>query len=187
MAIYYIEHENGALLSSNGVRRFMRLSGKEAYAYLSTAEGRTKRFVRTSSGEDGGEEEFVEIPASCVSQHRKEERRVQYVSDCIENSGFVTISLYAMEVGEDSNLLSGEELIADGSRSVEEQATHENDLEILRDALKSLTAEERSIIEALYLNERRISEKELSSLLGVSQQMVSKRKQKILEKLKNFF
>lgn len=187
MAIYYIEHENGSFLSSNGVRRFIRLSGKEAYAYLKTEEGRSKRFVRTSSCEDGGEEEFVEIPTSHVSQHRKGERRVQYVSDCIENSGFVTISLYAMEDDEGSDLSSGEDLISNPSSDVEAQVLHEISLEILRSALKALTDEERKLVHALYLSERRCSERKLAEIMGISQVAVHKRKNAVLEKLRNFF
>ena len=96
MAIYYIENENGNILSEDGSKHFMKLSGKQAYEYLKSEEGRQKRFMRTSSHEDGGEEEFVEVPSTHIRRHRRDERHEQYVSDCIEGSGLITISLYAM-------------------------------------------------------------------------------------------
>lgn len=100
MAIYYIENENGSFKSADGNRCFMKLSGRQAYEYLKTPEGQNKRFMRTSSHEDGCEEEFVEIPSTLMKQHRKDERHKQYVSDCMENSGLITISLYAILTNE---------------------------------------------------------------------------------------
>lgn len=60
-----------------------------------------------------------------IRRHRRDERHEQYVSDCIEGSGLITISLYAMEDDKNSDYASGEELIADSSSSVEEQALHD--------------------------------------------------------------
>ncbi len=187
MAIYYIENENGSFKSADGTKCFMRLSGRQAYEYLKSPEGQKKRFMRTSSHENGGEEEFVEVPPTHVRQHRKGERHEQYVSDCMEDSGLITISLYAMEDDENSDLVSGEELIADVASAVEDQAIHEINLATLHRALRTLTDEEFYIIEALYLNEKRLSEQELSVLMGVSQQAISKRSLRILAKLKKFF
>lgn len=187
MAIYYIENKNGSFKSADGTKCFIRLSGRQAYEYLKSPEGQNKRFMRTSAHEDGGEEEFVEIPSLLMKQHRKDERHEQYVSDCMENSRLITISLYAMEDDADSDLSSGEELIADPSSDVEDQAIHEINLETLHRALRTLTDEEIYIIEALYLNEKRLSEQELSVLMGVSQQAISKRSLRILAKLKKFF
>ncbi|MBR3294486.1 MAG: sigma-70 family RNA polymerase sigma factor [Oscillospiraceae bacterium] len=187
MAIYYVENENGRFLSNDGSRRFMKLCGRQAYEYLKSAEGQTKRFMRTSSHEDGGEEEFVEVPPAFIRQHRKDERHEQYVSDCMENSGLITISLYAMEDDKDRNLYSGEELVADPSSDIEAQVLHEINLEILHRALKALTDEELYLIEALYLMEKRYSEQDLAILMGVSQQAISKKRLRVLAKLRSFF
>lgn len=102
--------------------------------------------MRTSSHEDGGEEEFVEVPSTHIRRHRRDERHEQYVSDCIEGSGLITISLYAMEDDKNSDYASGEELIADSSSSVEEQALHDMDLEALHRALQTLNDDELRMI-----------------------------------------
>ena len=71
MAIYYIENENGTFLSEDGKRKFMRLCGREAYDYLRSAEGKKKRFMKTGASEDGGEDEYVEVPLTYMHKHRK--------------------------------------------------------------------------------------------------------------------
>lgn len=187
MAIYYIENENGNILSEDGSKHFMKLSGKQAYEYLKSEEGRQKRFMRTSSHEDGGEEEFVEVPSTHIRRHRRDERHEQYVSDCIEGSGLITISLYAMEDDKNSDYASGEELIADSSSSVEEQALHDMDLEALHRALQTLNDDELRMIHALYFSKKRCSERQLAKKMGISHVAVHKRKNTILEKLKKFF
>lgn len=187
MATFYIEQENGPYLSHDGTRRFIRLSGKRAYDYLRTAEGKRKRFFRTNAQEDDGAEIFIEIPAAHIRQSRKEERHAQYVSDCIEDSGMETVSLYSMETEETGRVGSGEELIADPSVSVENEVLHEIDLEILRRALKTLTDEELMIIHERYLAREPKTESEIARFLGLSQQAVARRISRILRKLKKFF
>lgn len=187
MAIYYIESENGNILSANGERRFIRLAGKAAYDFLESEEGKGRRFMRTSSFEDGKDDEWVEVPLSCMQEHRKDERHEQYVSDCIEESGYTVISFYAAESDENSDVASGEELLGDPDCNVEEQALHSIDIEMLRVALKSLTAEEKWLIDRLYLSKSPITENQLSHELGVSQSTLNYQKRQVLNKLKNFF
>jgi RNA polymerase sigma factor (sigma-70 family) len=187
MAIYYIESEKGTFLSEDGKRKFMRLCGREAYDYLRSVEGKNKRFMRTSAHEDGGEDEYVEVPSAYIRKHRQDERRVQYVSDCIEGSGIVTVSLYAMADKETLDLVNGEECIADESADVEENAFRSMELETLRKALKALTEEERRLVSALFYCGRQITEAEYAKANGISQQAVSKKKRTVLQKLKKFF
>ena len=87
MAMYYSENKIGTLLSYDGKLRFIQLCGREAYDYLRSAEGKKKRFMKTSTREDGGEEEYVEVPLAYMRKHRKDERHRQYVSDTRNESG----------------------------------------------------------------------------------------------------
>lgn len=97
MAIYYIENPNGKYPSEDGSRRFDKLSGKDAYAYLQTEEGKSKRFMKANDAEDDGDIVYVEVRKKDIPAFRVDERREQYVNDCIEQSGIITISLYACE------------------------------------------------------------------------------------------
>lgn len=186
MAIFYIEHENGPYLSQDGKRRFIRLSGKRAYGYLKTAEGKRKRFMQTDVNEDGGEV-FVEVPPSHIPQHRRDERHEQYICDCVEDSGRTAISFYAMENGKTGHIGTGEDLVADPDINVEDEVLHEIDLEILRRALKTLADEELMIIHERYLAGKPKTEREIARILGVTQQAVDRRIARILRKLKKFF
>ena len=187
MAMYYIENENGTFLSEDGTRRFMKLSGKAAYDFLQTEEGRKKRFMKTSAHEDGGEEEYVEVTTGCMRKHRRDERREQYVSDCIEESGRITISLYAMEDDDTVDYASGEELIADPDLDVESEALRKIEIETLRKALKTLTEDETRLISALYYRIPAMTEDEYAKATGITQQAVSKKKRAVLEKIRKFF
>lgn len=187
MATFYIENENGHFFSSDGTRRFMRLSGKAAYEYLSSEEGKRKYFMKTSAFEDGGELEWIEVPEDLVPQHCKEKRREQYVSDCIEESGFVTISFYAAADDDSSDVASGEELIEDPTCDVEVQALRNIDIATLRGALKKLTAEEMWLLERLFLSASPVSENKLSHELGITQSTLNYRKRQVLNKLKKYF
>ena len=52
MAIYYIENPNGKYPSEDGSRRFDKLSGRTAYEYLQTTEGKGIRFMKANEAED---------------------------------------------------------------------------------------------------------------------------------------
>ena len=47
MSIYYFENENGTFFSEDGKRRFIRLSGKEAYDYMRENKSGDSYFVQT--------------------------------------------------------------------------------------------------------------------------------------------
>lgn len=188
MAIYYYEDQNGKYSSHTDARRFSRVSGKEAYAYLKSAEGKTRRFMKSNDYEDGGDDVFVEIPAEFIRDYRQGERREQYVNDIREDAGFTEISLYAMQGdGNPNDLLSGEELIADESVDVVAEVMHKMELETLRKALLSLSESEYQLIYDLFLKDNPLTERDLSKIYKVSQPIIHKRKMQIFEKLRKFF
>ena len=182
MAIYYIENENGTFLSEDGKRKFMRLCGREAYDYLRSAEGKKKRFMKTGASEDGGEDEYVEVPLMYIRKHRKDERRAQYVSDSQKRSG-ITIIL-ADDLLSPSEAVTNMDVIQDESVDVEESVIHADEIAMLRKALKALTEDEIAFVGALYLADKPLSEREMAAHLGISQVAVHKRKLAILRKLK---
>lgn len=185
MSIFYIENENGTYLSENKKRKFIRLQGKEALKYLKSLEGRGKRFIQTETKETCGEKVYVEIPKEYISLYRKEERRKQYTADCEKDSQIKTISLY--QPLKDNEDISLEDVVVDSLKSLEDEALHEIELEVLRRALKSLTDEELHIIHSLYLADKPISERDLSRLTGIPQKTINNRKKSILKKLKKYF
>ncbi len=183
MSIFYIEDENGTYLSEDGKRKFIRLESKEAYEYLKKTECKGKRFFRTSTEERDGEFVYVEIPPDKVKSARKLQRRAQYVMECIKKSGIKTVSIYEYLPSEE---LTREEMLSDIDVNIEDDTIKNLNIKTLHRALTTLTDEEFAIINLLYLSKEPLSEEKIGEMLGISQQGVSKRKQSILKKLKNF-
>lgn len=182
MKIYFIESENGTLFSADKKRRFIRLIGKEAFLYLNSDEGKKKRFFKTESENDGGDEIFIEIPPTKIRDARKPERREQYVNDCKKESDIETIYISDIEVDDDQ--VSGDEVIHYDEDSVEDIVDKKWDKKSLSLALSSLSEDERFIIEQLIIRDKPMKAVELAKILGVSESAVSQRKMTILKKLK---
>lgn len=191
MKIFFIEDENGEYYSTDGKRRFTKMTGDEARIFLKKERkaGKNRKFLLTETEErdvdELYDEIYVEIPMDSVSIFRKPERRKQYVKDCEENSEIETISYNAPL--RDQEDLTIEDVVSDSLKNVEDDALHEIELEIMRRALKSLTDEELKIIHALFLSKKKLTEEKIAQEMGVSHQAISKRKARILKKLKNFF
>ena len=71
------------------------------------------------------------------------------------------------------------------NRSVEDQILKKIECEQLHKFLLELSKEEQWLIQELYFEER--TEREVASVLGLSQKAINKRRQKILEKLRKLF
>jgi RNA polymerase sigma factor, sigma-70 family len=77
---------------------------------------------------------------------------------------------------------------ATDEKSIEDILITREDVEKLRAALEKLTDDERRLIGELFFTQdcEGLFESEIGEILGITQQAVSKRRAKILNKLKNF-
>ena len=73
---YYIENENGTILSEDSTRRFIVLGGKELYDYLQTKEGKKKRFFVYQ--DDDGDTIGIEEVENTTKGETKGERKTRY-------------------------------------------------------------------------------------------------------------
>ena len=73
----------------------------------------------------------------------------------------------------------------DADNSVEEKIIQKLEQEQLHKAIMELSREEKWLIQELYFEER--TERDVAAELGLSQKVVNKRRQKILEKLRKLF
>ena len=185
LSIFYFEDENGTFLSTNGERRFIRLRGKEAYDYMKAHKHRHFYFYRTETKESYGEKVFVEIQKKSVKKCRVEFRRKQYIAECKAKSDISFISLD--EIDENNEEVFSEDIISALQVDFEDDVLKEIDLEILRRALKVLSDTDLKIVRSLYLLDEPVSETELAKDLGVPRTTLQYRKQKIFEKLKEYF
>lgn len=185
MSIFFIEDKNGNYFSADGKRRFIKLSGQEAYRFLRSSRGKGRHFYKTTTEEEDGEKVFVEVPKQKQKKIRKSQRHEQYVSECKKLFEREIISMFDTEIS-DEELTIEEAELTDGV-SVEDIAVNNMDIETLHIAIQSLTKEEFAILNMLYFSERKISETAIAELLSVSVSAVSQRKKSIIKKLKKFF
>lgn len=185
MKIFFIEDENGNYFSSDGSRRYIRLTGRAAYQYLKEHKRGVHYFYPTTTKEEGGHQVFVEVKESSVQKIRQEINHEKYLNDIKAKSPIVCISLLDQAEGEED--LTVQDTIKDETVNIEDKVIHEIELEILRRALNTLTDEELRIIYALFLGKERLSERELSKQMGIPQKTINNRKHRILKKLENYF
>ena len=186
MSIYYFENENGTFFSEDGKRRFIRLSGKDAYDYMRENKTGDSYFVQTVTDDtEDGEKVFVEVPKSSVSVYRGGTYHAQYLSKMRKKKRYRLVSLY--HPTEDGDGTAVVDKYSDDGHTVEDAVIREINLEILRRALKTLTDDELKIVRSLYLSDNPISERELSRELGIPQKTLNNRKKRVLNKLKKFF
>ena len=185
MSIFFIEDKNGDYFSADGKRRFIRLTGKAAYDYFKSPNGRGKRFYKLSAEDETEDDVFIEIPSSKIGHIRKAERRTQYVADCKKESGRYEISLYALEANDHGERCSGEELIEDTAIDIESTAIYRIELEKLYQAVQSLSEEEQELVARLY-SKKPATIIDLSKEWNVHYSTISRKHKAVLKKLKNF-
>ena len=184
LKIFYIEDDNGQFFSTDRTRRFIRLTAKAARQYLKSHGNR--HFYKTTTEEDGGTEVFVEVPADKVKSTRREQRRGQYIAERNTKANVPIVSFYELESEDDCD--SGEEVVYDRcEETVSEIVEGSLELEQLHQAIKELTREEFDLLQLLYCSSKPMSERKVADLIGVSHQMIHKRKKSIIKKLKKFF
>ncbi|MBQ7292379.1 MAG: hypothetical protein IJW79_01425, partial [Clostridia bacterium] len=148
---YYIEDKDGEIYSEDGKRRFRKISGSEAYAFLSSAKGKKKRFIKLPYGDNI--EVNVEIPRSQIKKFRVDERHEQYMADTAKEYGFGIVAYDGVSDPGEEESLTYAELIADTTVDVVQEVLRSMDLKTLDKALDSLDPKEYRIIYELYLKE----------------------------------
>lgn len=119
---------------------------------------------------------LLEVAPEQYKEFYKEQRRQKYlVEQSIENKD---VSIDALTIGN----LHIADFLADSVMDIAAIAERHILLEQLCEAIRNLTEEEQHLIHRYYYYEQ--SETELAKIYGISQQAVSKRLQKVLEKLR---
>lgn len=180
---FYVLDEKGSILSADGKKRYRLLEGEMLKNFLDSSESLGRYFITLS--DDAGELCAIETSYEQACDFNKEKDRNKYIRKVKIECDITFISGNTpIEDDEGIELL---DTIPDETVNVEDQVLKEETLERLSRALCKLSSEEYKLIHALYLGERRYSQKELSLMFDVSQQAISKRQATILKKLKNIF
>ena len=136
--------------------------------------------------------QFVEVTDEVYTAYMRGDRKMRYFEADLKSerpvygsNGEIKQVLPSREDSLDRLMEENTRQFATAAESVEDVVIRKLVVDKLHTALIQLTKEERDFICALFFDEK--TESEVAKGLGVSQQAVHKRKNRILKKLKNFF
>ena len=159
---------------------WLLLSGKEFYEFVSSPEGKGRRFIQLVDDISYECEEII-IEAS-EDQYRKwiKERNDHRYR---EQAG-KTITMFSLDAPMGENGLVLEDTIPDRNLSVEEIIIEKEEKGRLRNAIALLSFQEQMILEKMYLGEELLTQMELAAELGIAQSTLNYRIDKIFKKLR---
>ena len=169
----------------NGINpEWIEMTPKEFYLFRKKPENRSRLFVIL---DDGGCDEagvlIMEATKEYYDSWRKEYRAAQWRQKRNDAFGAVILSLDAL-LGTDDDLL-GHDVVPADQESVETQVEHQMDLEQLREFLRTLSDDEKEVIDALFLqNPDCLGEREVARRLGVPRMTLNDAKKRIFKKYK---
>ena len=160
---------------------WLELAGPEFLALVRSAKASGRYFVKLDNAQDGIAT-IIEATRPSYLAWKKENNHRAYLKTCAE--GKHTVSYQALESDCDSY---GEELLEDMTADVLSECLAAMTRETLKAALASLKADEYRLIAYLYLSERRGTVRGYASLTRTTKSTVNRKKDGILQKLKDFF
>lgn len=159
---------------------WIQMSGKEFYQFIHSQKGRGRYFIHlTDDVSYEADEIYIEAGKSEYQEWYKEARRHRYLTD-----GRDGVSILPLEIlmGNEGYLLL--DALMEQNTAFEEECAEQDELERLGTIIRSLESEERELLEILYLNGRVYTEQEAANILGVSRDVVKRRKKKIFLKIR---
>jgi len=118
----------------------------------------------------------VPVTEQVYKTYYKMDRREKYLEESDVEHG--KVNYHAL----DTDTRSGEEILADNSHNVEDEATLHIMADKLRESLALLDEQERELINVLYFEGK--SERAYSIKSGIPQKTINDRRHRILDKLK---
>ena len=180
---FYIKDENGIYLSVDGKTRYSMLEGDELYLFLMSEEGKKRSFHVDT--DENGDKIGIEGEPDKVRELDRIKRRERYLNtvklEC--NVTFVSGNTPV----EDTDYAELFDTIEDESQDLDKMLTAQEELRILRSALKLLKPAEFDLIYHLFLIDEPMTERQYAAKIKKAPMTVHNRKVAILRKLKNFF
>lgn len=136
--------------------------------------------------------QFVEVTDEVYIAYMRGDRKMRYFENDLKcerpvygSNGEIQQVLPSREDSLDRLMEENARQFTGNAESVEDMVIRKLTVDKLHTALMQLTKEDRDLIYALFFDGK--TESEAAKPLGVSQQAIHKRKNRILKKLKNFF
>ncbi len=122
---------------------------------------------------------LMEVEKDEYKTFYKNVRRQKYLQELCAANGDIS---YDMLTTDDFN---GQDILVDEEQDVEEIVEKKMLLDKLKNCLLLLSVEERALIQMIFFEE--LTEREIARKQGISQVAVHKKKQRILNKIKEYF
>lgn len=122
---------------------------------------------------------LMEVTEADYKEFYRVRRREKYIQEEAIRIGEFSYNAF------DTEAYDGASAIADDSEPLEDSVIRKMIIEKLSEAVATLSDNEKELIQQIYFNH--ISDNELSRYYGVNQSTITRRKTRILKKLKNFF
>ena len=149
---------------------WIEMSGKEFYRFVTSPDGKGRYFIDINNA-------VLETTKEEAQIHRAEKDRSDYLRE--REGKYIILSLQGLEEDGYSDAIFEDKL-----QDVESDAIALAGCDELLAALDQLDAESYSLIYSLYLDTEKKTERQMASILGISQAAINKRKKKILKTLK---
>lgn len=157
---------------------WMQMSGEEFYRFTRSEEGKGRYFIHLT--DDIGYEAneiYIEAGYEEFRSWKQEDNRHRYLMECKDE---ILILSSDVQVSEDGQLI---DTVVDDKVSIEEDYAEQDERERLRTIIRSLEPEERELLNVMYLSDRVRTEQETANELGVSRDMIKRRKKKLFSKI----
>lgn len=151
---------------------WIEMNGKQFYDFITSPVGYGRYFMDCDTYK-------IEVSPEQYRKWKLEANHRSYLQGFEDEALILSLGILAEE-----NDISDDEVIADLSVNIEDEAIKNIDMRLLSEAILSLPDDERWLINELFLRDKPKTEQEIGETTGVSQQAVHKRKNKILKKLK---
>ena len=181
MKKFYVVDPNGTIKSSDGTKTYKVLKGKALKEFLSSEEGKERKFFIQQ--EENGDTIGIEVPIELYKKFKKDIDREAYLREVREELDVSEISIERKLLGDEEG--NGEEILADDAVDLDNFIIQGEEKIILEKALAELSFEEKQIVYGIFYEN--LTERALAEKLGLKKTYVHTKKLKILEKLKTFF
>ena len=145
---------------------WVEMDGKQFYEFITSPAGKGRYFIN-----------FGNSKIECMPEQYREWKREANHSVYLQGFEEDTVIISLDTLFDDDAVLG--DAIADPSPNIEDKVLDGIEKLALRKAVQSLSKEELQLITYLFFLEKRKTETELATLLGISKQAVNKRKDKI--------
>lgn len=150
---------------------WIEMTGKQFFEFITSPAGKGRYFMDCETYK-------IEVSPEQYRKWKLETNHSSYLQNFEDEVLILSLELLDEDYG-----ISNYELI-DLSVNIEDDVINNIDLQRLSEAILSLENDERWLISELYMQGKLKTEQEIAESIGVSQQAIHKRKNKILKKLK---